>query len=66
MTYPRLARLQLGRLLPPAAGLDDVRAAVAVDVADAHAVREFLERLSLGEIGWKTHRSFGRAGSQVA
>ena len=38
---PRLVgRLGVGRLLPPAAGADHVEPAVAVDVADAEAVRE--------------------------
>lgn len=48
MKLPRLAGLQLGGLFPPALGLDDVRAAVAVDVTDAYAVRESLEMLVLG------------------
>ena len=40
MPDPGLARLGIGRLLPPAAALDEVDPAVAVDVAVADAVRE--------------------------
>ena len=62
MPAPRLARLGMGRLLPPAAALDDVDSAVAVDVAAAQSVRETLIIISMGRDGMKGPGPIGLGG----